>query len=88
LACGGGAMAGAATVLMKLLGGVDMTGNPLLLLTVLAATVGVQFFVLGLLGEVSARIYHECQGKPPYRVRKLHGFRGEEDGPRPHRQAA
>ncbi|REJ65954.1 MAG: glycosyltransferase [Planctomycetota bacterium] len=72
--CTAGGLAGLATVAMKLLGGVDMTGNPLLLLTVFAATVGLQFFVLGLLGEVSARIYHECQGKPPYRVRHLHGF--------------
>ena len=88
IACGGAMLAGLSTVGMKLLGNVDMTGNPLLLLTVFAATVGVQFFVLGLLGEVSARIYHECQGKPPYRVRKLFGFKEEEPGPRPHRRAA
>ena len=30
---------------------------------------GGQFFGLGLLGEVSARIYHECQGEKPYRIR-------------------
>jgi len=88
IACGAAMLAGLSTVGMKLLGNVDMTGNPLLLLTVFAATVGVQFFVLGLLGEVSARIYHECQGKPPYRVRKLFGFKEEEPGPRPHRRAA
>ncbi len=61
--------AGVATVGMKWLGGVDMTGNPLLLLTVVAALAAVQFFGLGLLGEVSARIYHECQGEKPYRIR-------------------
>lgn len=88
IACGAAMLAGLSTVGMKLLGNVDMTGNPLLLLTVFAATVGVQFFVLGLLGEVSARIYHECQGKPPYRVRKLFGFKEEEPAPRPHRRAA
>ena len=56
---------------MKLLGSVDMTGNPLLLLTVVAGLAAIQFFGLGLLGEVSARIYHECQGEKPYRIRSL-----------------
>ena len=77
LASAAGVLAGAGTIAMKLWQGVDMTGNPLLLLTVLACTVGVQFIVLGLLGEVSARIYHECQGKKPYRVRKLLNANGE-----------
>jgi hypothetical protein len=53
------------------LGGADMTGNPLLLLTVVAGLAAVQFFGLGLLGEVSARIYHECQGEKPYRIRTM-----------------
>ena len=61
---------GAATVGMKLFSHVDMTGNPLLLLAVFATMVGLQFVVLGLLGEVSARIYHECQDKKPYRIRR------------------
>jgi len=47
-----------------------MTGNPLLLLTALLGIVGMQFFVLGLLGEVAARIYHECQDKRPYFIRR------------------
>ena len=62
---------GLATLCMKLLGPVDMTGNPLLLLTVVAGLAAIQFFGLGLLGEVSARIYHECQNEKPYRVRSL-----------------
>ncbi len=70
LACAGGMLSGLGTVAMKVFQGVDMTGNPLLLAAVFACTVGVQFFVLGLLGEVTARIYHECQGKRPYRVRR------------------
>jgi len=63
--------AGATTVGMKWFGGADMTGNPLLLLTVVAGLAAVQFFGLGLLGEVSARIYHECQGEKPYRIRTM-----------------
>jgi glycosyltransferase involved in cell wall biosynthesis len=70
LAGAGAVLAGFVTVAMKLFGDVDMTGNPLLLLTVFAGMLGVQFIVLGLLGEVSARIYHECQDKKPYRVRQ------------------
>ena len=41
--------------------------------------VGVQFFVLGLLGEVSARIYHECQDKRPYKIRRLLNFEAGDD---------
>ena len=53
-------LAGISTVLMKALGGIDMTGNPLLLLTVLAVVASLQFFSLGLLGEVNARIYYSA----------------------------
>ena len=42
---------------MKVLGQVDMTGNPLLILSVISGLAAIQFFSLGLLGEVNARIY-------------------------------
>lgn len=71
LACmAGGAASLLATVLMKAIGGVDMTGNPFLLLSVLLEVVGVQFISLGLLGELLSRVYFECQGKPAYTVRE------------------
>lgn len=71
LACGFVAgLAAAATVGMKLLGGVDMTGNPLLLMTVLSVMLGVQFFALGLLGELGTRIYFEVSGRAPYAIRE------------------
>ncbi|MEO1996732.1 MAG: glycosyltransferase family 2 protein [Planctomycetaceae bacterium] len=70
-----------ATTLMKTLQGVDMTGNPLLLLGVFSLMVGVQFFVLGLLGELGARIYFEVQNKRPYAVRSLKNFENVEVGP-------
>ena len=63
-------IAGMATMSMKLNAGVDMTGNPLLLLSVISAVVGVQFFSLGLLGEVSARIYYASQPKQNYAIRE------------------
>jgi glycosyltransferase involved in cell wall biosynthesis len=64
----------AATVAMKVAVGIDMTGNPLLLLSGLLGIAGLQFFVLGLLGEVCARIYFESQCQRPYRVRGLVNF--------------
>lgn len=69
--------AGLGTVLMKVLGGVDMTGNPLLLLTVLAVLAGLQFFSLGLLGEVAARIYYSAQPRQNYAIRQLVNFEEE-----------
>lgn len=75
LCCGAvGGLAGAATAAMKLLRGVDMTGNPLLLLTILSIMVSVQFFSLGLLGEVNARIYYGSQPRQNYAVRELINF--------------
>lgn len=62
------------TSLMKLAGGVDMTGNPLLLLSMLSVMVGVQFLSLGLLGEINVRIYFDHRRKKPYAVSQLTGF--------------
>ena len=67
-------VAGMATIGMKVIGGVDMTGNPLLLLTALSLFVGLQFFSLGLLGEVNARIYFGNAAKPSYAVRDAVNF--------------
>ena len=69
-----GGVAGIATIVMKLFGGYDMTGNPLLLLTIFSWMTGLQFFSLGLLGEVSARIYYAAQPKQNYAVRELVNF--------------
>ncbi len=64
-------IAGLATVGLKLGAGVDMTGNPLLSLTVLSIMVGVQFLSLGLLGEVHARVYYGTQPNQNYAIREL-----------------
>jgi glycosyltransferase involved in cell wall biosynthesis len=63
-----------ATAAMKSFGGIDMTGNPLLLFSGLLGIAGLQFFVLGLLGEVAVRTYFESQGMRPYRVREIRNF--------------
>jgi glycosyltransferase involved in cell wall biosynthesis len=72
LACGLlGMLAGLATLGMKLAAGIDMTGNPLMLLTVLSLIGSIQFLSLGLLGEVNARIYYAAQPKQNYAVRRV-----------------
>jgi glycosyltransferase involved in cell wall biosynthesis len=58
-----------ATVWIKARYGIFMTGNPLLLLSVMLELVGVQFISMGLLGEVLTRTYFESQGKTAYTVR-------------------
>lgn len=45
--------------------------RPLLMLAVLLIFVGVQFIVMGLLGELIIRTYHETQGKPIYYIRDV-----------------
>jgi len=45
--------------------------NPLLLLAVFLAIVGVQFILMGLLAELSIRTYHESQAKAVYVVREV-----------------
>jgi glycosyltransferase involved in cell wall biosynthesis len=58
-----------ATIVMKWSAGIFWTGNPLLLLSVMLELIGIQFILMGLLGEVLSRTYFESQGKAPYAVR-------------------
>ncbi len=64
----------AVSVAMKYTTGPGMTANPLFLLGVMAALMGVQFVSLGLMGEVMTRTYFESQGKPSYLVREKRGY--------------
>ncbi|MDY6877648.1 MAG: glycosyltransferase family 2 protein [Chloroflexota bacterium] len=45
--------------------------NPWTMLAVLLVVVGVQFLMMGLLGEILTRTYHETQDKPIYVVRQV-----------------
>jgi glycosyltransferase involved in cell wall biosynthesis len=45
--------------------------RPLLLLAVLMVVVGVQFLMMGFLGEMLIRIYYETRDKPAYHIRKI-----------------
>jgi glycosyltransferase involved in cell wall biosynthesis len=69
MAMGLGVVSLLATIWMKSHQGTFMTGNPLLLLSVMLELVGVQLISMGLIGEVLARTYFESQGKSSYAVR-------------------
>ena len=58
------------TLAMKFVSGVDMSGNPMLMLSVLLEIAGVQFLSTGLLGELLMRTYFESQDKRAYTVRE------------------
>lgn len=57
---------------MKLFGSVDMTGNPLLLLSGLFMLMGVQVLSVGLLGEANTRLYYSRDGRRPFAIREEH----------------
>ncbi len=68
----GFAIGGYLTIL-KLLFGAQIGGRPLLFLAILLILVGVQFLVMGLLGEMLVRVYHESQQKPIYMLKRVLG---------------
>jgi glycosyltransferase involved in cell wall biosynthesis len=57
--------------IIKLFLGQDIWGRPLLLLGILLIIVGFQLIVMGLLGEMLVRVYHESQKKPIYVLRDI-----------------
>ncbi len=59
------------TAYMKINSGVDMTGNPLLILSVLFFLVSIQLISMGFLGEINIRTYYESQDKKTYYVREV-----------------
>lgn len=62
------------TLIMKLFFGTDLTGNPLTYFAIVSAILGVQFFSLGLFGELSVRIYYSTGRKKSFQVRELLNF--------------
>lgn len=68
---------------MKIFGGVDLTGNPFLMLSVVAGLAGIQLLSLGLIGEILARMYYSVGRKTHYAVRRLVNFHKADDGSAP-----
>jgi glycosyltransferase involved in cell wall biosynthesis len=77
LATGGtGVGLAAYLTVLKLAFGAQIGQRPLLVLAVLLILVGVQLIVMGLLGEMLVRVYHETQQKPIYMVKRVLGRPG------------
>lgn len=66
-----GLVSGVILIAMKIFHRVDMTGNPFLYLAVLLEILGIQFVVLGLLGELIIRSYYETQKKTTYVIKEI-----------------
>jgi glycosyltransferase involved in cell wall biosynthesis len=68
---GAGTTLAAYLTYMRLFGGVALSDRPILLLAILLIMVGVQLLIMGLLGELVVRTYHETQNKTIYMVREI-----------------
>jgi len=73
-AAGIGIAIGGYLSVIKLAFGAQIGGRPLLFLAILLILLGVQFVVMGLLGEMLVRVYHESQRKPIYMVKRVLGL--------------
>jgi glycosyltransferase involved in cell wall biosynthesis len=73
ISAGFGAVLGLYLVSLKIIHGYryQIADRPLLMLAVLLVIIGVQFVMMGLLGEIVIRTYHEAQNKPIYFVRAV-----------------
>jgi hypothetical protein len=58
-------------IYQKLAHHVDMSGNPLLLLSAVLVITTVQFILMGLLAELLVRTYHESRNRPTYVIKEV-----------------
>lgn len=58
-------------IILKLSMNFNMTGNPLLYLSILFIFTATQFIMMGLLAEISIRTYHETLDKPIYVIEMI-----------------
>jgi glycosyltransferase involved in cell wall biosynthesis len=65
-----GGLTGAYLSFLKLFLGIPIGNRPLLILAMMLVVVGVQSFMLGLIGELMMRIYFEASGRKTYVVRE------------------
>ncbi|MGB3975658.1 MAG: glycosyltransferase family 2 protein [bacterium] len=69
-----GVLSGLSAIIMRLAKIQNLNRNPLLLIAVGAVIVGIQFILMGLLGEINIRTYYESQSKPIYLIRETRNF--------------
>jgi glycosyltransferase involved in cell wall biosynthesis len=76
---GSGALIGGYVVFRKLFYHISVMAEhgPLMLLSIALLVGGIQFFSMGLLGELMARTYYESQNKPIYTLREVKSHRKE-----------
>jgi glycosyltransferase involved in cell wall biosynthesis len=68
---GSGMALGIYLSIIRLFFGQPLSNRPIILLVVLLIMLGVQLIIMGLLGELIVRTYHEAQGKPIYMIREV-----------------
>jgi glycosyltransferase involved in cell wall biosynthesis len=68
---GSGLLVFVASIAMKVFQGIDLSGNPMLSLSLFLFTAGIQLISIGLVGELVTRAYYETQGKQIYVVKKV-----------------
>jgi glycosyltransferase involved in cell wall biosynthesis len=68
---GSGFAIGLYLTVLRLFFSQGLRDRPLLLLSVLLIVIGIQLFIMGLLGELVIRTYHETQDKPIYMVKEI-----------------
>ena len=71
LLCLGGIAAGCIALYQKLVDGVYVYRNPVILIAVFLFLLGFLCILMGLMAELIIRTYHESQAKPIYRVREV-----------------
>lgn len=69
----GSFLSGLAVLYMKYLhsSALSMNRNPLLIMSLMLMTTGIQFVLMGLLAEILVRTYHESQDRPIYVIEKV-----------------
>lgn len=71
ISTGLGTLMGLVLSLQRIFFNKPLQDRPALLLAVLLVMLGVQLIIMGLLGELVVRTYHEAQGKPIYMIRDI-----------------
>ena len=71
LSFGGGSALAFYLAFVRLVMGQAIGNRPLLLLAILLILLGVQLIIMGLLGELVIRTYHEAQNKSIYVIREI-----------------
>jgi glycosyltransferase involved in cell wall biosynthesis len=71
LSFGSGTLLGIYLTVVRLFFNQPLADRPIVLLAVLLIMLGVQLVIMGLLGELVVRTYHEAQGKPIYMIREI-----------------